>query len=134
MPLGRAGPSAFCLVLAVWGHVIPLDLSPAGLDRGTHSLRYRSRGALFARGGACGLFPPSAYLSLSLLDKARIDFVILSMISNHMRESRFIYFLVVGDKCCPGMISQTQELMVIFTAHVWLVTTNSVSLLLMRNC
>lgn len=98
MPLGRAGPSAFCLVLAIWGHVIPLDLSPAGLDRGPIPSDI-DRGELFLRAaGLVGFLPLAPIFSLSLLDKARIDFVISSMISNHTRESRFIYFLIVGDK------------------------------------
>lgn len=99
MPLGRAGPSAFCLVLAAWGHVIPLDLSPAGLDRRPIPSDI-DRGELFLReaGLVGGLFTPSAYLSLSLLERGRIDFVILSMISNQTCESRFVYFLLVANK------------------------------------
>lgn len=57
LPLGSAGPSAFCLVLAVWGHVIPLDLSTVGRDSGPIPSDI-DRGELFLRAAGRGLFGP----------------------------------------------------------------------------
>lgn len=65
MPLGRDAPPAFCLVLAVWRHVIPLDLSTGGAGQSIHSLRYRSRGALFAGGGGLPLLALAPISSIS---------------------------------------------------------------------
>lgn len=72
--LGSAGPSAFCLVLAVWGHVIPLDLSTVGRDRGPIPSDI-DRGELFLRGAARGLLGPLGASATAPMDReqGRID-------------------------------------------------------------